>query len=508
MMLPLLLLACAPEPSGHGHSHGGHDHGGGDHGDHGEEDGTTLAITRWTDSHELFVELDAPVAGQRFGYHAHVTRMDDNHAATEGALTFRFEQDGFPAESHTDGEVARPGIFAADAAAPRTPGPYQLFLTYVNGSETAEWDAGTVVVGAGVPVAGEEQAEGEVTFLKETQWQIPFAVAPAAEQPLASSIVASGVVRPSPDTTALVAAPLDGLLAWADTAPVVGRTVKRGDRLATLVPAGQAESWSRLQADLSSARVDRELAQKELARVEGLVAKDLLPARRLEEARAKLEIAESERSASARRVGALTSGNNGGVAIRAPADGVIVAVGATHGEEVHAGVPLVSVATGSGVLVEARVHDRTHTDLGFPSAMTVMRGGWEQPVDVLEVGGHLLTEQLVFDGGTLSAPLTVQIPGGTGLVPGDLVELTVAVGDPTPRLVIPRSAVVEINGTDVVFVQKTGESFTRRRVTLGDTDGTRVEVLEGIAPGEMVVTQGGFDVHVASLSGALESHKH
>jgi len=187
---------------------------------------------------------------------------------------------------------------------------------------------------------------------------------------------------------------------------------------------------------------------------------------------------------------------------------VSVAVGATQGEEVDAGVPLVSVASGAGVLVEARVHDRTHTDLGFPITMFVMRGGWEQPVDVLQLGGHLLTEQLIFDGRTLSAPLTVEIPGGTGLVPGDLVELTVAVGNPRPRLVVPRSAVVEVNGTDVLFVQKTGESFTRRRVKLGDTDGTHVEVLSGISPGEMVVTQGGFDVQVASLSGALESHKH
>lgn len=506
MILHLLLLACAPAPSDHGHSHGGHGDGG--HADHAEDEGTTLAITRWTDSHELFVELDAPVVGQRFSYHAHVTRMADNHAATAGTLTFRFEQDGFPAESHADDAVARPGIFAADAPAPRAPGSYQLFITYVNGSETVEWDAGTVMVGAGVAIAGDEQPEGEITFLKETQWQIPFAVSPAAERPLAASVKASGMVKPSPETTALVAAPLDGMLAWAGTAPVVGRTVKRGERLATLVPAGQAESWSRLQANLASSGVDRELAAKELARVEGLVAKDLLPARRLEEARAKLEIAENERSASSRRVGALTSGRGGGVSIKAPADGVVVAVGASHGQEVRAGTPLVSVAAGSGVVVEARVHDRTHVDLGTSSTLTVMRGGWEQPRDVLALGGHVVTEQLVFDAHSLSAPLTVQIPGGTGLMPGDLVELSVGVGDQTPRLVVPRTAVVEVNGTDVVFVQKTGESFTRRRVVLGDSDGIQVEVLSGIQPGDMVVVNGGFDVHVASLSGALESHKH
>ena len=73
---------------------------------------------------------------------------------------------------------------------------------------------------------------------------------------------------------------------------------------------------------------------------------------------------------------------------------------------------------------------------------------------------------------------------------------------------IPRSAVIEINGQDVVFVQRSGESFTRRRVVLGEVDPTHVEVLGGIEPGERVVVEGGFDVHVASLSGALESHRH
>ena len=75
MTLALLwLLACSGSPPDHGH---GHSHGGGHA--HGEDD-SAIAITRWTDAHELFAELDAPIAGQRFGYNAHVTRLADNHA--------------------------------------------------------------------------------------------------------------------------------------------------------------------------------------------------------------------------------------------------------------------------------------------------------------------------------------------------------------------------------------------------------------------------------------------
>ena len=508
MMTSLLLaiLGCGSTPSGgHGHDHGDHGHGhGGGHGE--EEEGESIAITRWTDTHELFVELDTPVAGQRFAYHAHVTRMVDNHAATSGTLSMRFEEDGFAVESHNDGEVARPGIFAQDAAAPGQPGEYRLLFSYVDGDERADWDGGVVTVGASEAVPHDGEDEGEISFLKETQWQVPFAVAPAAEVELSPTVDASAVVSPAPGQSTVVAAPVEGLLAWSDGLPVVGRRVQRGERLAALVPAGAAESWSRLQAGVATATADLDLAEKELARVEDLRSRDLLPERRLQEAQAGVERARAELSANRRRVSALTSERSGAMPIRAPADGIVVAVGGAHGEKVEAGAPLVSVASGPGVMLEGRVHDRRRTELDRVSSVTVHRGDWDGP-RVLPAA-RVLTERLVFDAHTLSAPLTVVADDPAGLSVGDLVQLQVGVGEPEPRLAVPRTAVIEINGQDVVFVQKTGESFTRRRVVLGVADPTHIEVLSGIEPGDMVVAEGGFDVHVASLSGALESHRH
>jgi multidrug efflux pump subunit AcrA (membrane-fusion protein) len=57
-------------------------------------------------------------------------------------------------------------------------------------------------------------------------------------------------------------------------------------------------------------------------------------------------------------------------------------------------------------------------------------------------------------------------------------------------------------------VQTGGESFVKRRVALGTTDGVFTEISSGVADGERVVTEGGFDIHIASLSGTVESHRH
>lgn len=194
--------------------------------------------------------------------------------------------------------------------------------------------------------------------------------------------------------------------------------------------------------------------------------------------------------------------------ILAPAGGYVVSVGGEHGSAVSAGAPIVTVSTGAAVLIEGRVHERTHATLDPAASLSVTRGDWSGPRDLAPFGARLLTERLVFDSKTLSAPIAVLVDDGAGLSIGDIVELRVGVGTAEPRLAVPRTAIVEVNSQHVVFVQKTGESFTRRRVTLGASDATWVEILSGVTPGEMVVVEGGFDVHVASLSGALESHRH
>jgi RND family efflux transporter MFP subunit len=354
----------------------------------------------------------------------------------------------------------------------------------------------------------EVEEEGEISFLKETQWQVPFSVTTAQERPMARLVSTAALVHAAPSTTAVVAAPVDGLLSWTDGLPVVGRMVERGERVATLIPAGAAEHWSGLQADMSTARVDRDLAAQELTRVEALAERDLLSERRLHEARASVERADAQLGATQRRVAALTSGSAGAMPVRAPASGLVVAVGAEHGTAVSTGSPLISVAAGTGVLIEAHVHDRALTELSHVASLSVLRGDWSAPKDLFAHGGRLLTERLVFDAHTLSAPLLAAVGGDVGLVPGDVVELQVGVGESTPRLAVPRSAIVEVNSQDLLFVQKTGETFARRRVVLGVADPTHVEVKSGLEVGERVVTIGGFDVHVASMSSQLESHRH
>ena len=73
---------------------------------------------------------------------------------------------------------------------------------------------------------------------------------------------------------------------------------------------------------------------------------------------------------------------------------------------------------------------------------------------------------------------------------------------------MPREAVIEINTRPYVFVQADGEHFERRAVTVGREDGPWLEIASGVKKGERVVSKGGYDIHLASLMGTVESHRH
>ena len=65
---------------------------------------------------------------------------------------------------------------------------------------------------------------------------------------------------------------------------------------------------------------------------------------------------------------------------------------------------------------------------------------------------------------------------------------------------VPASAIVDDGGRPVVFVQVAGESFERRPVRLGIQEGGYLQVLDGIIPGERVVTRGADLIRLAALS--------
>jgi hypothetical protein len=71
------------------------------------------------------------------------------------------------------------------------------------------------------------------------------------------------------------------------------------------------------------------------------------------------------------------------------------------------------------------------------------------------------------------------------------------VGEAVDGLTVPRQAILGDTGNLFVFVRD-GETFERRSIVTGISAGNQVEVLEGVLPGDLVVTQGNYQLQFAT----------
>jgi len=84
------------------------------------------------------------------------------------------------------------------------------------------------------------------------------------------------------------------------------------------------------------------------------------------------------------------------------------------------------------------------------------------------------------------------------LLPQMYVEAEIATGSDTPVIAIPTSAVIDSGTRQVVIIDKGGGRFEPREVKLGRREDSSVEVREGLAAGETVVTSANFLIDAES----------
>jgi RND family efflux transporter MFP subunit len=97
------------------------------------------------------------------------------------------------------------------------------------------------------------------------------------------------------------------------------------------------------------------------------------------------------------------------------------------------------------------------------------------------------------DATTRTAKVRVEVPNRGELRLGMFIEVTFDAGGAMTRLVVPRAAVQVIGARNVVYVATEDEGrFQERTVRLGTAADDTVEVLEGLKPGERVVSEGSF----------------
>lgn len=514
LFLSIALAACDRSASR------GHDHGPGESAaEHAAaEEPEPIAITRWSERYELFVELPPPKPGKPVRYHVHVTRLADFQGVSQGTFRVRFKTASGVAVEGTQTGVKRPGIFAFESGAPPA-GVYALEMSYEHNGQVDVFDCGSISVSDKLLAAEEEAASASITFSKESQWKVPFATAWAAERPLAREMELAATVEPAGTDQLTLGAPTGGRFFHnPELSLAEGRRVKKGDVLGTISPTVAGDDFGRLQLAVEESRLGKAQAEREIARVEPLVKQGLLPERRLLELRNELETHAAQLRSAAGRLGRVTApGGAGGLTLKSTLEGIVSQVLVPNGEPVEAGAALVRIGGTDHLWVRARFVAKPASSLldANPSAIRLPSG---ESTDLEKLGARFLSALPVVDPVSRVATWIVDLAPPVGvdvttealgnLRPGASVVLSVRIGQPKVLLAVPRGAVVEINTRPYVFVQTAGEHFEKRAVTLGEADGPWVHVVSGVTKDERVVSLGGFDIHLAALMGTVESHRH
>lgn len=454
------------------------------------EHGSGTAVTIWSDSTELFFEYPPMIAGgPGEPWAIHVTRLADYSPISEGVLTLAFRGPDGQVYTTRSQAPARPGIYTPTPRLPE-PGRYDLVMDVDSPRLTDRIRAGEIQVHASeedVPPA-EEGGGGGITFLKEQQWPIDFGVARAEEREIPYTIVVSGEIVPAAGRVAEVSAPVSGLaLAGPNlSAPAAGQRVVAGQSMAVLSPTTQDNSYAEARA-----RVER--LRREVERLQRLYDAEAIPEKRLIEARHDLEIAESALEAMG---GDGSNGNGYRFIVRAPISGVVQQRRFTPGQRVEAGESLFEIINPSIVWLRLNIPARHAAMSGTAESAIFSPEGSEiqfRADRVVSVASAIDSESR-----TLPVVLAVDNPDNR-LKIGQFVQAQLAVGDMRTGVAVPSEAIMQEDGQTVLYVQTGGESFERRPVVLGPTDGTMTIIPSGLAPGEYVVTEGAYQVYLASL---------
>ncbi len=194
------------------------------------------------------------------------------------------------------------------------------------------------------------------------------------------------------------------------------------------------------------------------------------------------------------------------LAVRAPLSGTVLESGVVSGDAVELGTSLFRLADPSTLWACLHIQEK---DLAAVKAgADVVLKTQAYPGE--EFRGRLALVGDVIEPATRTIEGRVEVPNPSGkLKAGMYVDASVPAAGERTAIAVPEAAVQDDEGRTIVFV-KTGErTFTRREVVAGAPYAGYVEILSGLADGEIVVTSGGFLLKSEMRKGGMEDeHGH
>ena len=337
---------------------------------------------------------------------------------------------------------------------------------------------------------------GDILFLLEQQEKIAFATDLPLIEPFGQVIKTTAQVQYAPTDEALVSARIPGIVLFAGNTFSEGQPVSPSQQLFTISGTGLVENNSQvLFTESKSAYLNAESNYK---RAQELITDKIISEKDFLQIKTDYETAQTTYNNLCRNF------DKEGQKVFSPFSGYLKQLFVENGQFVEVGQPLASISKNKTLILKADTRSKHAALLPFLVSAT-LRGADKTVYSLEELNGKFLSfgKSLNED---YSISVTLQIDNKPGFIPGSFLEVYLKTHSEKPVMTIPSTALTEEQGVHFVYVQVTSETFEKREVTLGLTDGIRTEIRSGLNVNERIVTEGVISVRLAQSTGALDPH--
>lgn len=302
-----------------------------------------------------------------------------------------------------------------------------------------------------------------------------------APQVLRQTVRVTGSIAPGQQTE--VAAQVGGRVLAVTVRP--GDRVAEGDRLVQVETETLEIQLRQQRANAEATRAQLHSSQLQLARTEELAGDGLAPASTLEQARSATAALEANLAALEAQVRAAELALENATVI-APMSGIVSARSVQPGQTIGAGVSLLTIVDLSEVELRASAPVGASAMVAPGQPVTITVTG----IDDRSFDGTVSRVNPVAVAGTRTLPVYIAMDNPDGLLRGGMFATgAITVLEQPDALAIAAAAVRE--DAEGFFVLKLeGDELLRQPVETGDAwdRGRLVEVVSGLAPGDVVVT--------------------
>jgi RND family efflux transporter MFP subunit len=235
-------------------------------------------------------------------------------------------------------------------------------------------------------------------------------------------------------------------------------------------------------SNLRKARVNHELAKRDFERFSSLLKEGAVAVSSAEAMRLKLEDAEADLVAARRRFD--------DTAIKAPFAGVVTARLVEVGDLVQPGMKVANMVDLSKVKIVSSIPEKQVASIIEGMPVQVTTDVW--PGRVFEAKVQSVSAKSSRDH-TYQVESVMENPQKTPFRAGMFARAAFVSREAREALLIPRQALAGSIATPEVFVVSGGKARLRK-IVAGAEYGTRIEVVQGLAAGETVVTSGQNDL--------------